>query len=72
MALEDYLKLSAKERALVAVAVLLDGIEAEIYLDSEGGNPAVKTQARWFATMPAELRMPLVGSLLRKALQEGI
>ncbi len=67
MAMDQFLKLEARERALILIAVLLDGMEAEVYLESESNY---KQHASTFAKMQAELRMPLVGSLLRKALTE--
>ena len=70
MLLQDFLRLSARERSLIAFAVLLDGIEAEVYLANDSSNPEYKQYASWFGRMPAELRMPYVGSLLREALSE--
>lgn len=67
MAIDEFLQLQARERALVAIAVLLDGMEAEIYLDSD---EKLKSQAAKFAKMKSELRMPLLGTLLRKAISE--
>jgi hypothetical protein len=63
--------LSARHRALVAVAVLLDGREAANYLESDGVNgTAFKKAAIHLADQAPELRMPYVGSMLREALAE--
>lgn len=63
--------LSAKHRALVAMAVLLDGHEAAVYLenDAESGE-ALQKAAHDLASMAPELRMPLLGTLLRAAVAE--
>ena len=63
--------LSAEHRALVAMAVLLDGHEAVVYLenDAESGE-ILKKAAHDLASMSPELRMPLLGTLLRSAVEE--
>ncbi len=68
--LEEYLKLSAKDRALVAYAVLLDGIESATYIGDDPTDEKFVKFASWFAKMPIEMRMPYLGSLLRMALSE--
>lgn len=68
--LEDFLKLPAKDRALIAYAVLLDGIDAETYIGSDANEAGFVRFASWFARMPIEMRMPYIGSLLRRALSE--
>ncbi len=63
--------LSARQRALVAVAVLLDGIEAGNYLENDATQgKSLKLAASDLASQPIEMRMPLVGTLLRVALEE--
>jgi len=63
--------LSAKQRAVVAVAVLLDGREAENYLANDiTYGPALSRAAHALADQPPELRMPFLGSMLRAALRE--
>jgi hypothetical protein len=63
--------LPPKLRALVAVAVLLDGREAGAYLltDADYG-PDLAKAAEELASQAPELRMPFVGSALRAALKE--
>lgn len=63
--------LSKREQALVGIAVLLDGHDASEYLlyDQERGNPLSRA-AKDFAQMPPELRMPLLGTLLRQAVKD--
>lgn len=63
--------LSPRERALAAIAVLLDGREAAQYLarDAVSGELLART-ATILAVHPPELRMPLAGTMLRVALEE--
>lgn len=68
---QRFRSLSAEQRALVAVAVLLDGREAGMYLENDAVNGAgLKRAALDLAGVAPELRMPLVGTLLRDALEE--
>ena len=63
--------LSAKNRALVAVATLLDGREAGRYLEFDAVNGAgLKRAAEEMASLAPELRMPLSGTLLREACEK--
>ena len=63
--------LSAHERALVAVAVLLDGREASVYLENDAQHgQALERAAADLASMEVDLRMPYAGTVLRAALQE--
>ena len=63
--------LGTREKALVAVAVLLDGHDAADFLgcDKER-HTALSRAAKDLAELVPELRMPLVGTLLRSAIQE--
>jgi len=68
---QRFRSLSPRQRALVAVAVLLDGREAGIYLENDAVNGAgLKRAATDLASLEPELRMPFVGSLFRAALKE--
>jgi len=71
MDLNSFRTLSPHHRALVAVAVLLDGREAGIYLenDRDAGDELVRAAADLGALSP-EIRMPVAGTLLRQALKE--
>lgn len=63
--------LSPRNRALVAIAVLLDGREAESFLANDAASGlALKKAAAELASQPPESRMPFVGTLLRIALEE--
>jgi hypothetical protein len=63
--------LSAHDRALVAVALLLDGREAAMYLEMDAVNgTGLRRAALDLALIPPELRMPLCGTMLREALPE--
>jgi len=63
--------LSAQKKALVALAVLIDGREANAYLKSDSilGDVLSKAAAE-LSELEPELRMPLAGSILREAIQE--
>ena len=65
--LSKFRSLSESEQAMVAVAVLLDGHDAVEYLasDKERGTALIRA-ARDLADLPPELRMPLLGTLLRQ------
>lgn len=63
--------LGSRERALVAIGVLLDGRDALEYLsyDRERRMALVRA-AEDLVELGVELRIPLAGTLLRKALDE--
>ncbi len=63
--------LTARQRALVAIAVLLDGRESGEYIEKDSVNGSgMKKAALFLASVEPEIRMPLVGTLLREALEE--
>lgn len=63
--------LPARQRALVAVAVLLDGREAATFLQNDAENgEGLQKAALEVAGQEPDLRMPFLGSHLRSALQE--
>ena len=63
--------MSPRERALVAIGVLLDGHDASDYLASDKErHTALCRAAKDLAELTPELRMPLVGSLLRSIVRE--
>jgi hypothetical protein len=65
--------LSPGYRALVACAVLLDGIDAGGYLSTDEVLGEVLLDAvNELVSYPFELRMPLVGTLYREALEEMV
>lgn len=68
---QKFKNLSARLRAIVAVAVLLDGREAAEYLAiyADDGSGLQKTAAD-LAEISPEIRMPFVGTALRVALTE--
>lgn len=68
---QRYRSLSPRNRALVALAVLLDGHEAPVYLGNDATNGSDLHQAATdLSSQKPELRMPYVGSVLRMALEE--
>lgn len=71
MELSEFNKLTAKKRALIAVAVLLDGHEAGNYLENDAyeGNKFSKVAAE-LAKLKPEIRMPYLGTKLREAIEE--
>ncbi len=70
MDIRSFRSLSSRHKALVSVAVLLDGREASVYLenDIEDGKILQKS-ARELAGLDIELRVPLAGTALRRALE---
>lgn len=69
--LSKFRTLSDREKAIVAVAVLLDGRDAVDYLSSDKERHiALCRAAKDLAEIPADLRMPLLGSMLRKVLDD--
>ena len=69
--LSRFRALSTREQAVVAVALLLDGHDAPDYLGSDKERSvALSRAAKDIAELPLDLRLPLVGTLLRAALQE--
>ena len=68
---QRFRSLSARQRALVAMAVLLDGREAKVYLENDAVNGAgLQRAALDLASIEPELRMPFTGTMLRAALEE--
>ncbi|MFN8391709.1 MAG: hypothetical protein U0136_15580 [Bdellovibrionota bacterium] len=62
--------LSQREQAVVATAVLLDGHDAAEYLSSDKDRKtALSRAAKDLAEIPLDLRLPLLGTLLREALR---
>ena len=71
MILPRFNSLAASKKALVALAVLLDGREAVAYLRADSLLlDALSKAAAELSELEPELRMPLAGTILREALQE--
>lgn len=71
MILPRFNSLSAEKRALVALAVLLDGRESVAYLRADSLLlDALSKAAGELSELEPELRMPLAGTILREALHE--
>lgn len=63
--------LPTREKALVAIALLLDGLDAPEYLSKDRARGAALSRAaKDVADLSPDLRMPLLGSILRTALLE--
>jgi len=72
MSLSTWRSLSARDRALVAVAVLVDGNDSQRYLgyDGEKGEQ-LKRAAEELCSLEVDARVAFVGTALRLALEEG-
>ena len=69
--MQKFESLTARERAVVAVAVLLDGHDAVDMLASDKERKGVLCRAaKDLAELSPELRLPLLGTMLREALGE--
>jgi hypothetical protein len=68
---QRFRNLPPRQRALVALAVLLDGREGSLYLENDSLNgPALARAAGDLSGLELELRLPFAGTLLRQALRE--
>jgi hypothetical protein len=64
--------LSPRERALVAVAVLVDGNDSKIYLECDADkSEELKRAAEELCSLEVDARLAFVGTALRLALEEG-
>jgi hypothetical protein len=69
---DEWERLTVSERALVGIAVLLDGNDAVMYLGFDGTRGALLSgAARELASLDPDVRMPLVGTLVRMAMKDG-
>lgn len=67
-----FLSLPARERARVALAVLLDGADAPLFLQTDERRGAdLKSAAEELLAIELDARFPYVGTMLRLALEEG-
>ena len=67
--LDKFRALSAREQAVVSLAVLMDGHDAITMLGSDKmRTPALTRAAEDLAQLAPDLRMPLLGTLLRRAI----
>jgi len=72
MSLSSWRALSPKDRALVAVAVLVDGNDSKIYLESDSEKAEQLTlAAEELCKLEIDARVAFVGTVLRLALEEG-
>lgn len=63
--------LPVREQAIVAIAVLLDGIESPDYLQSTYENRAhVLRGAADLVKLAPDLRLPFAGTMLRRAIAQ--
>lgn len=72
MSLGMWRSLSPRERALVAVAVLVDGNDSKIYLECDADkSEELKRAAEELCSLEVDARLAFVGTALRLALEEG-
>lgn len=72
MSLGTWRSLSPRERALVAVAVLIDGNDSRIYLECDAEkSEQLKRAADELCSLEVDARLAFVGTVLRLALEEG-
>jgi len=71
MGVNTWGQLSSREQALVAVAVLIDGTEAAgvLSMDAQRGE-ILKTTAATFGELELDARLPFLGTLLRRSIEE--
>jgi len=71
MDVQRFRVLSVRQKALIAIAVLLDGREAAEYLENDVSNgPGLKKAAIDLANQDPEVRMSYLGTMLRVSLDE--
>jgi hypothetical protein len=72
MSLATWRSLSPRDRALVAVAVLIDGSDSRLYLgcDAERAQD-LQRAADELCNLEVDARVAFVGTVLRLALEEG-
>jgi hypothetical protein len=69
MNLQQFYKLTPEMRAQICIAVLLDGSEAHVFLENDAiSGEQLSSLADSLAAESAELRIPLLGTLLRESL----
>jgi hypothetical protein len=72
MSLTTWRSLPPRERALVAVAVLIDGSDSKIYLECDAErSELLKSAAEELCALEVDARLAFVGTVLRLALEEG-
>lgn len=71
MDLQKFRVLSPAHRVLIALAVLLDGRDAGVYVENDAVHGhSLRRAAEDLGSVDIELRQTLAGSLLRAALEE--
>ncbi len=72
MSLTTFRSLGARDRALVAVAVLIDGNDGSMYLDFDAErSEELKRAVGELCALEVDARLAFVGTVLRLALEEG-
>ncbi len=69
--LDRFRRLPSSQRALVAIAVLLDGREAVTYLEQDAHSGAeLGDVSQMLSELTSDVRIPLLGTELREAIHE--
>ena len=67
-----FMTLSPRDRAFVAIAVLLDGSDAPDYVAIAAANGStLRAAAEELLALDLDVRVPYAGTMLRFALEEG-
>lgn len=68
---QRFRNLPPRQRAVVALAVLLDGREGAMFLENDSLlGPALSRAAMDLSGFELELRLPFAGTMLRQSLEE--
>ena len=68
-----FMELQPRERAFVAIAVLLDGADAPDFVAVDHARgPALRASAEELLALEIDVRLPYAGTMLRLALEEGV
>ncbi|GEM_PF-1410651 len=68
---DQFSRLSPRQRALICMAVLFDGVDAGSFLESDARSGIeLRAAADVLSSQQADLRLPLVATLLRQAVEE--
>ena len=72
MSVNTWRTLDARDRALVAIAVLVDGNDAKVYLGGDArGAERLKAAAEELCQLEVDARLTFVGTVLRLSLEEA-
>lgn len=71
MSIKELNKVEPRHRALLAIGVLLDGIDAGLFLENDmQAGEQLKEYADLISKENLEVRLPYAGTILRRAISE--